>query len=287
MKYAWIDLHRDEFAVTRMCRLLNVSRSGYCQWRVRPVSARAASNEALDVKVAAIHGASDQTYGRPRIVHELREQGLAIGHERIRRSLKRQALMPVYKKPYRVTTDSNHNKPLAPNVLDRRFDRWAPNQAWVGDITYVHTAQGWLYLATIIDLSKRRVVGWSMSTRINTDLVCDALTMAYWQRKPAPGLIMHTDRGSQYAGKKYRQLISDYGIVASMSRRANCWDNAAMESFFKTLKVERVHRQKYTTRAEARLDIVNWIEGFYNRFRRHSSIGYQTPVAAENSLMAA
>lgn len=287
MKYAWIEEHRDQFSVTRMCRQLGVSRTGYCQWRTRPASERSMANAALDALVAAMHAGSQRSYGRPRIVRALREQGVAVSHERVRNSLKRQDLRPVYKRPYRVTTDSAHHKPIAPNVLDRCFDGWGVNQAWVADITYIATGEGWLYLAVIMDLASRRIVGWSMSERIKADLVCQALKSAYWRRKPAAGLIMHSDRGSQYASDTHRQMIKDYGMIQSMSRRANCWDNAPTESFFKTLKVERTHRLRYHTRAIAKLDIVDWIEGFYNQRRIHSSIGYQTPAAVESSLMAA
>ena len=287
MKYAWIEEHRDRFHVTRMCRQLEVSRTGYCQWRTRAPSDRAIANAALDAQVAALHAGSKRSYGRPRIVRGLREQGVQVGHERVRNSLKRQDLRSVYKRPYRVTTDSAHHKPIAPNVLDRRVDGWRVNQAWVADITYVATNQGWLYLACVMDLASRRIVGWSMSERITADLVCRALSSAYWQRKPAAGLIMHSDRGSQYASASHRQLIKDYRMIQSMSRRANCWDNSAMESFFKTLKVERTHLLRYDTRALAKLDIVDWIEGFYNHSRMHSSIGYKTPVNAESSLRAA
>ena len=284
MKYAWIEECRDQFSVTRMCRQLGVSRTGYCQWRTRAPSERSMANAALDARVAAMHAGSQRSYGRPRIVRGLREQGIQVSHERVRNSLKRQDLRPVYKRPYRVTTDSVHDKPIAPNVLDRRFDGWRVNQAWVADITYIATGEGWLYLAVIMDLASRRIVGWSMSERIKADLVCQALKSAYWRRKPSAGLIMHSDRGSQYASDTHRQLIKDYGMIQSMSRRANCWDNAAMESFFKTLKVERTHRLRYDTRAIAKLDIVDWIEGFYNHRRMHSSIGYKTPAAAESSL---
>ncbi len=287
MKYAWIEECRDQFSVTRMCRQLGVSRTGYCQWRTRAPSERSMANAALDARVAAMHAGSQRSYGRPRIVRGLREQGIQVSHERVRNRLKRQDLRPVYKRPYRVTTDSVHDKPIAPNVLDRRFDGWRVNQAWVADITYIATGEGWLYLAVIMDLASRRIVGWSMSERIKADLVCQALKSAYWRRKPSAGLIMHSDRGSQYASDTHRQLIKDYGMIQSMSRRANCWDNAAMESFFKTLKVERTHRLRYDTRAIAKLDIVDWIEGFYNHRRMHSSIGYKTPAAAESSLMAA
>jgi len=287
VKYAWIEEQRDLFSVTRMCRQLGVSRTGYCQWRTRAPSERSMANAALDARVAAMHAGSQCSYGRPRIVRGLRAQGIQVSHERVRNSLKRQDLRPVYKRPYRVTTDSAHDKPIAPNVLDRCFDGWAVNQAWVADITYIATAEGWLYLAVIMDLASRRIVGWSMSERIKADLVCQALKSAYWRRKPAAGLIMHSDRGSQYASDSHRQMIKDYGMLQSMSRRANCWDNAPMESFFKTLKVERTHRLRYDTRASAKLDIVDWIEGFYNQRRIHSSIGYKTPAAVESSLMAA
>ncbi len=161
------------------------------------------------------------------------------------------------------------------------------NRAWVGDVTYIATAEGWLYLAVIVDLASRRVVGWAMSERIKADLVCQALRMAYWRRKPAVGLIMHTDRGSQYASRSHRKLIKDYGMVQSMSRKANCWDNAAMESFFKTLKVERVYQVQYESRAQARIDVVNWIEGFYNSQRLHTSINFQVPNTLEKTLAAA
>lgn len=287
MKYAWIKQHRDQFHVTRMCRQLGVSRTGFCQWSTRAPSDRSMANATLDAQVAAIHAQSKCSYGRPRIVRGLRKEGLRVGHERVRKSLERQGLRPVYKRPYRVTTDSNHRKSIAPNVLNRRFDGWQINRAWVGDITYLATHEGWLYLAVIMDLASRRIVGWSLSARIQADLVCQALKSAYWRRKPAPGLIMHTDRGSQYASEVHRGLIKDYGIVQSMSRKGNCWDNSPMESFFKTLKVERIHQLRYETRAQAKLDVIDWIEGFYNRERMHSSNGYQSPNDAESSLRAA
>jgi putative transposase len=287
MKYAWIEKHRDQFHVTRMCRQLGVSRTGFCQWSTRAPSDRSMANAVLDAQVAAIHAQSKRSYGRPRIVRGLCKEGLRVGHERVRKSLERQGLRPLYKRPYRVTTDSNHRKPVAPNVLNRRFDGWQINRAWVGDITYLATNEGWLYLAVIMDLASRRIVGWSLSARIQADLVCQALKSAYWRRKPAPGLIMHTDRGTQYASEIHRGLIKDYGIVQSMSRKGNCWDNSPIESFFKTLKVERVHQLRYETRAQAKLDVIDWIEGFYNRERMHSSNGYQSPNDAESSLRAA
>jgi putative transposase len=287
VKYAWIEEHGDQFSVSRMCRQLEVSRTGYFQWKKREPSERSMANAALDAQVAAIHERSKGSYGRPRILRSLRTSGVHVSHERVRHSLNRQGLRPVYRRPFRVTTDSDHPNPIAPNVLGRRFDGWRINKAWVGDITYVETAEGWLYLACVMDLASRRIVGWSMSDRIKTDLVSQALKSAYGMRKPDAGLIMHTDRGSQYASANHRTLIKDYQMVQSMSRRANCWDNAAMESFFKTLKVERVYRVRYESRAQAKLDIVDWIEGFYNRQRIHSSIGYKTPVEVESRLKTA
>ena len=266
MKYAWIDVQRDHYSVSRLCRVLGVSRTGYCQWRSRAPSARAQANAVLDAHVRQIHAGSRASYGRPRIVQALRRQGLRS----------------VYQRPYRVTTDSSHHLPVAPNILDRRFDGWPPNRAWVADMTYIATAEGWLYLAVIMDLASRRIVGWSMSERMKAGLVCQALRSAYGQCRPPVGLILHSDRGSQYANRAHRRLAADFGMQVSMSRRANAWDNAAMESFFKTLKVERIYQGRYETREQARLDIVDWTEGFYNRQRLHSSIGYRAPIEVEN-----
>jgi putative transposase len=287
VRYAWIERHRDDYTVARMCRHLDVSRTGYLQWRRRRPSTRAMANAVLDAQVAAIHAQARQSYGRPRIVRVLQAQGVAIGHERVRQSLLRQTLRPAYRKPYRVTTDSAHLKPIAANVLNRRFEGWEINRAWVADLTYIPTDEGWLYLACVLDLGSRRVVGWSLSDRMKAKLVCDALTMAYWRRKPPAGLIMHTDRGVQYAADDHRKLIAQYRMLQSMSRKGNCWDNSPMESFFKTLKVEWVNRMRYATRAQARLDLIDWIEGFYNAQRLHSSIGYRSPAAFEKLLHAA
>jgi transposase InsO family protein len=287
VRYAWIERHRDDYAVTRLCRHLEVSRTGYQQWRKRLPSDRAMANAALDAQVAAIHAQARQSYGRPRVVRVLHAHGVAVGHERVRQSLLRQALRPVYRKAYRVTTDSAHAKPIAANVLNRRFAGWQINRAWVADLTYIRTDEGWLYLACILDLGSRRVVGWSMSDRMKAQLICDALKMAYWRRKPPAGLIMHSDRGVQYAADEHRKLIAQYRMVQSMSRKGNCWDNAPMESFFKTLKVEWGDRMRYATRAQARLDLIDWIEGFYNAERVHSSIEYQSPSSFEKHLQAA
>lgn len=278
MKYAWIEQHRDDYAVTRLCQHLGVSRTGYQQWRKRPPSARTTANAELDAHVAAIHARARQSYGRPRVVRVLRANGIAVGHERVRQSLLRQALRPVYRKPYRVTTDSAHKKSIAGNVLNRRFDGWQINRAWLADLTYIRTDEGWLYLACILDLGSRRVVGWSISERMKAQLVCDALAMAYWRRKPPAGLIMHSDRGVQYAADEHRKLIAQYRMVQSMSRKGNCWDNAPTESFFNSLKNERVHGQRYRTREQARAEVFEYIEVFYNRRRRHSTLGFKSPM---------
>lgn len=223
----------------------------------------------------------------PRIVSSLRQHGEIVSAERVRKSLRRQGLWPVYRRPFVVTTDSVHLLPAAANLLDRRFDVWQPDQTWVADITYVATGEGWLYLAAVMDLAGRRIVGWSMSETIDATLVCTALKSAWWQRKPPKGLLVHSDRGAQYARGRYRALAADLGITMSMSRKANAWDSAPMESFFKTLKVERIYQVRYDTRAQARLDIVDWIEGWHNRQRLHSANSFLAPVAWENAQLAA
>ena len=287
MKYAWVQAYSGYYPVARLCRVLAVSRTGFLQWRQRPPAERHLANTVLDVQVAAIHAESRLKLRTLSVLFATCARGCRVGHERIRRSLCRQGLRPVYKRPYRVTTDSRHNQLLAPHVLARRSDGWQPDRAWVADITYIPTQQGWLYLACVLDLGSRRIVGWSMSERLKAELVCNALKMAYWRRKPAAGLILHSDRGGKSASHEYRALLLDYRMVQPMSRKANCWDNAVMESFFKTLKVERVHRLRYTSRAQARIDLVDWIEGFYNSKRLHSAIDHRSPADFERSLKAA
>lgn len=287
MKYAWIEAQTGWQPIARLCKVLGVSRSGFLQWRERGPSDRELANRSLDAQVAVIHAEGKQGYGRIRVTRTLRRSGMRVGAERVRRSLLRQNLRCVYRRKYRVTTDSSHGKPVAKNLLDRRFDGWEPNRAWTTDITYVLTGEGWLYLAAIVDLGTRRIVGWAMSERMSSKLVCDALQMAYWRRRPTAGLLMHSDRGSQYASDDYRKLLKQFHMTQSMSRKGNCWDNAPIESFFKTLKVERIYRLQYTSRDQARLDIVNWIEGFYNEKRLHSAIDYRSPADFERSLNAA
>ena len=262
-------------------------RSKQPEYLAQGLDDAALSDDALLVHIKAIHAQTRGGYGWPRTWKELLARGIRVGKGRVQKLMQQHGIRAKGKRHFKVTTDSKHDLPIAPNLLNREFTVSQPDRVWVGDITYIATAQGWLYLAVVMDLASRRIVGWSMSDRIKADLVCQALKSAYWQRKPPPGLIMHSDRGSQYAGDQHCALIKDFCMVQSMSRKGNCWDNAPMESFFKTLKVERVHQLRYDTRAQARLDIVDWIEGFYNRQRRHSAINYQIPVAAESGLMAA
>jgi len=287
VKYAWIESQSDHFAVSRICRVLGVSRTGYLQWLGRPASPRQRRNDELGAQLRVIHAENGRAYGRPRLWKALVERGQRIGQERVRRLMAMHGLRCVYKRPYRKTTQSAHDKPLASNLVDRQFGVQQADRVWIADISYIATAEGWLYLAAVLDLGTRRVVGWSMSSRMPAKLVCDALAMAYFRRRPRPGLIAHSDRGAQYASAAYRRDLAKHGMRQSMSRKGNVWDNAPMESFFKTLKVERVYGQRYETRDQARLDIVNWMEGFYNRKRMHSALGYRSPVQYEQSTRAA
>ena len=269
----------------RMCQVLGISASGYYAWRRRRPSARQEANEAMVERIKEIHAESDKTYGSPRVHAELVAQGVRCNKKRVERLMRVHDIQAKQRKRRRPrTTDSNHRLPIAPNVLNREFTAEAPNQKWVTDITYIPTAEGWLYLAAVMDLYSRRIVGWSMAARMTSKLVKDALKLALAQRQPGPGLMHHSDRGSQYASADYRILLTAHGMVASMSRSGDCYDNAPMESFFGTLKTERVHYRHYRTRAEARRDIFNYIEVFYNRKRRHSALGYKSPAEFEQSL---
>jgi putative transposase len=287
VRYAWIEGQSDHYAVSRICRVLGVSRTGYLQWLGRGPSTRQRRNDELGAELRMIHAETGRSYGRPRLWNALVERGQRVGQERVRRLMALHGLRSVYKRPYRTTTQSAHDKPVAPNLVDRQFSVQRSNRIWIADISYIATAEGWLYLAAVLDLGSRRVVGWSMAARMPAKLVCDALAMAYFRRRPRRGLIAHSDRGVQYASAAYRRDLAKYGMQQSMSRKGNVWDNAPMESFFKTLKVERVYGQRYKTRDQARSDLVNWIEGFYNRRRLHSALGYRSPMQYEDSLRAA
>jgi transposase InsO family protein len=270
-----------------MCQVLEVSRSGYYQWIKYPESTRKIEDRDLKQKIVAIYHDSRRTYGSPRIYQKLLREGYQVSKKRVERLMKEAGIYAVAKKKYRATTDSKHSHSVAANSLNRNFSVNKPNQFWVADITYIYTREGWLYLSTIMDLYSRKIIGWSMKNRITQELVSEALHMAIKQRKPLDGLLLHSDRGSQYASDSYQILLKRYGILCSMSRKGNCWDNAVMESFYRTLKVELIYQRKYETRIEAQRDIFEYIEIFYNRERLHSSIGYNSPEEYEKMTMVA
>lgn len=286
MKFAFIEDHRPLWRLARMCRMLGVSKTGYWAWRHRPESPRGREDRALTTRIHVIHAESRKTYGSPRVHRELRGQGTSISRKRVERLMRTAGIQVKPKARFVVTTDSAHGMPVAPNLLEQDFTATAPDRRWVTDITYVPTEEGWLYVAAIIDLFSRRAVGWAMQERMDRSLVLAALDMAVGQRRPRPGLLHHSDRGSQYACEDYRSALAGHGMIASMSRRACCYDNAAMESFWHTLKVELIHRRQFQTRAEARHAIFEYIEVFYNRLRRHSSIGYVSPAEFERQHSA-
>lgn len=271
----------------QMCEVMGVSRSQYYAWIKRPKTAREVENEALMAIIKRLFKEGRETYGTRRLKRKLTEQGWQVSRRRIGRLLKAMRLSCKTKRKFKATTDSKHNQSIAPNLLGRKFDVKALNTYYVGDITYISTQEGWLYLAVVIDLYSRKIVGWSMAKHMRVSLVNDALLMALWSRKPAKGLIWHTDRGSQYASDKHRALLEEHGVIQSMSRKGNCWDNAVSESFFHTLKTELVHHCQFKTRQEAKQAIFDYIEVFYNRQRLHSANGYLSPVAYEQRQQAA
>jgi transposase InsO family protein len=282
VKYQFIAAHQEEFKITVMCRVLAVSRSGYYAWLKRPTSARKMADQELSQQIKEIHQQSRQTYGSPRIQIELAENGVNCGQKRVARLMREEELCAKQNRKFRVTTtNSDHPYPVAPNLLDQDFSASRPNEKWLTDITYIPTAEGWLYLAVVLDLYSRRIVGWAMGDSLERHLVIAALQMAIKMRQPPPGLLHHSDRGSQYASDDYQALLTHYQMRCSMSRKGNCYDNAPTESFFGTLKTELVHHCHYQTKAEAKTDIFEYIEVFYNRFRRHSALAYQSPVNFE------
>jgi len=281
VRFAFIAAEKAAFPVTVLCRTLAVSRAGFYAAQARPPAARARADNRLAVEIVAIHGESRQRYGSPRVHAELRARGQGVSRKRVARLMRHQGLAARRRRRFRVTTDSTHPFPVAVNVLARRFAARAPDVVWVTDITYIPTGEGWLYLAVLLDLCSRAIVGWAMSDRITRQLTLDALGMALARRRPPPGLLHHSDRGSQYASGDYQTALGRQGIVGSMSRRGDCWDNAVAESFFATLKVELVHDALWPTRAAARGAVFEYIEVFYNRQRRHSSLGFLSPLAFE------
>jgi putative transposase len=282
MKFGFVDEHRGVWPVRMMCRVLGVSASGYYTWRSRPESRRSIENRELLDDIRRVHAESHGAYGAPRVHVVLRALGRRVGRHRVARLMRRAGLRGLAALPRRVrTTDSRHGYPIAPNRLLRNFAASAPNQVWLADLTYIATGEGWLYLAALIDMHTRKVVGWAMRETLHAGIALQALNMAIERQRPAPGLIHHSDRGVQYAADAYRQVLAASGITPSMSRTGNCLDNAPMESFFHTLKVERVHHRVYATRDEARRDLFGYIEGFYNSRRLHSAIGYRSPAEME------
>lgn len=287
MRYAFIRDNEYKHPVSVLCRVFKVSVSGYFGWKARPESKRAIENRRLLEEIKDVHKGRRRSYGSPRVHEELLARGITCSLNRVARIMRENSIASVSKRKFKHTTDSRHDYPIAPNLLDREFDVLRPNEVFVSDITYIATDEGWLYLATVMDLCLRRIVGWSMDKRMTKDLVIDALDMAVKDRRPGPGVLHHSDRGSQYASDDYQARLKKHGMICSMSRKGNCWDNAVMESFYRSLKVECVYLQKYKTREEARRDIFTYIELFYNRVRRHSYLGYLSPDEYERMLLAA
>lgn len=268
-----------------MCEVLEVSRSGFYAWRRRRESQRSKRQRELVAEMKTIHQDRDmKNYGSPRMHQELVSRGYRISENTVARLMRVHGLRAVSSRKFRVTTDSRHSLPVAENVLNREFSQEAPDRVWLADITYVWTQEGWLYLACVLDACSRKIVGWSMQERMTQDLVLDALRMALGRRRPDGDLLHHSDRGSQYASAAFQTLLREENISCSMSRRGNCWDNAMMESFFATLKKERIHQERYATRGQARRSIFDYIERFYNRVRRHSALGHLSPEHFEQTL---
>nr|ALV86785.1 transposase [uncultured bacterium P11N2] len=284
MRYAWIDKQRKAYPLPVMCEVLTVSISGYRAWKRggKPNRTRLTDIQMLAL-IRAIHAELKGAYGSPRMTRELRDRGFPASKQRVERLMRENGIKARHKRRYKATTNSKHNLPVAKNLLARDFTPTAPNKVWTADMIYIWTDEGWLsrygfkYLAVVIDLFNREVVGWSIKPRMTTGIVMDALTMAWFRRKPAPGLMHHSDRGSQYASHAFQARLQEYGMVCPMSRKGNCWDNAPTESFFNSLKNERVHGACYRTKAEAKADLFDYIEPFYNRKRKHSTLGYASP----------
>ena len=281
MRYRAIQEHDRRYPIRLMCRALTVSAAGYYAWRSRPESLRSANTRTLLSAIRVIHQESRETYGSPSICDALIKQGHCVGEHRVARLMRQEGIRAKTVKKWRATTQSNHRLPVALNTLNRQFTVTQPNRVWAGDITYVWTTEGWLYLAVVLDLYSRLVIGWAMGSRLTVELAEQALTMAVANRTPRAGLLHHSDRGSQYAATSYQHLLGEHGITTSMSRKGNCWDNACVESFFGTLKRELVYHQHYATREDATQDIFEYIEVFYNRKRRHSTLGYDSPAEFE------
>lgn len=277
MRYAFISAEKANYPLTLLCRVMKVASSGFYAWLAAGKTKRQLENEKLIPLVREISRESDRTYGERRIAEALCARGIPCGRVRAGTLMRLAGVSVKRKKKFKVTTDSRHKLPVAPNLLAREFEVAKPNRIWVSDVTYVWTREGWLYLATVLDLFSRQVVGWAMSRRMTQELVMDAFMMAVWRRRPGSGLILHSDRGSQYCSHAFQHLLKESGAISSMSRKGDCWDNAVAESFFGTLKTERVSWRSYQTREEAKRDIVDYLEMFYNSRRLHSYLGYVSP----------
>ena len=281
MKFEFIRAEKASYPVAVLCGVLDVSRSGYHAWCKRPPSPRKSSDAQLAVQVAAVHKRSRRAYGSPRVHAELQAHGVRVGRKRVERLMRENGLEARRKRRFRRTTDSKHSQPIAPNLLGRAFDVTAPNEVWVTDVTAIWTLEGWLFLAVMLDLYARRVVGWAMSASNDTRLALEALRQALRTREPPRGVLHHSDRGSPYASADYRAALTARGFIASMSRKGDCWDNAVAESFFGTLRAELVDHERYATHAQAYASIVDYIDTFYNIERRHSHLGYVNPIEFE------
>jgi putative transposase len=279
MKYGRIETMRQQYPAAMMCHAFGVSESGYHAWRKRPPSRRAQENNRLEIEILAAHQRTRETFGPERLQSDLADHGIRAGVERIKRIRKKLGLRCKQKRKFKVTTDSKHNLPISPNLLERNFTVATPNQAWVSDITYIQTNEGWLYLAGLKDLFNGEIVGYAMSERMTKNLVMQALFRAKSTKRPTKGLILHSDRGSQYCSYDYQKLTKQFGMVPSMSRKGDCWDNAPMESFWGTLKNELIHHRRYRTRAQAIEEITEYIEIFYNRQRKQARLDYLSPAA--------
>ena len=281
MKYQFVDTYRSEFAVLKMCRALQVSKSGYYAWRIRPQSKRARENEKLDHHIKTIYSKNKGTYGSPRITKALNRQNIACSENRVARRMRINDIKAKTKKRFKITTNSKHNHPVAKNLLDQNFKAQRPNQVWASDITHIWTREGWLYLAVIMDLFGRHIVGWAMDNHLGQELVINALKQAIWRRRPPQGVIFHSDQGVQYACQGFRKLLQQHKFIQSMSGKGNCYDNAVVESFFHTLKTELIYFENYRTREDAKNSIFEYIEIYYNRDRMHSTLNYCSPVQFE------
>jgi transposase InsO family protein len=281
MKYQFIENHRSSFAVERMCRALRISKSGYYAWRTRPKSKRDLANEKLDHHIRITYEQNKGRCGSPRITEALKDQSIDCSENRVAARMRKNNIKAKTKKRFKVTTHSKHKHPIAANLLDQNFTAQYPNQVWASDITYLWTREGWLYLAVILDLFSRRIVGWAMSHRLGQELVLNAFQQALWRRRPGQGVIFHSDRGSQYACNAFRKLLKKNKFIQSMSGKGNCYDNAVVESFFHTLKTELVYFETYYTREDARNSIFEYIETYYNQTRLHSTLNYCSPVQFE------